>query len=250
MDSADNIKLTQYLNTITALLQAMRESTNIKPDDVWKYSSYKSFIRKYNQLLNIIIEDKIVSFPAIIDEFSLDKIPGPCDTLPIQQKDLFDSLMANLLMLKNFLEIKSDTKRKEIIWINEHIKNCLRKVIFEIPENETIVQNAIETILIGYGFSKGVDYDRETGRIKVSAKETIPDFIFERLNLALEVKLCKDVKRISSIIDEINADIQAYSRKYEKLLFVIYDIGGIRDEEEFKNDLDNQKNIFVEIVKH
>lgn len=250
MDSEDNIKLTNYVNTIDALLQAMRESINIKPDDVWKYSSYKYFMLKYNQLLSTVNKEKIVSIPLIIDGYNLDKIPGPCDTIAIQQKEMFDSLMVNLLMLKKFLEIKSDVNRKEVIGIKDHIKNCLRKAIFEVPQNETAVQNAIEIILIGYGFSKGTDYDRETGRVKVSAKETIPDFIFERLNLALEVKLCKDSKRISSLIDEINADIQAYSKKYEKLLFMVYDVGCIRDENEFKNDLDNQKNIFVEIVKH
>ena len=64
--------------------------------------------------------------------------------------------------------------------------NCLRKVIYEIPEKELTVQNGIESILVGYGLSKGIDYDRETGRVKVSAKETIPDFIFDRLNLALD----------------------------------------------------------------
>jgi hypothetical protein len=33
-------------------------------------------------------------------------------------------------------------------------------------------------------------------------------------------------------------------------MFVIYDIGVIRNEDEFKTDLDNSKNINVLIVKH
>ena len=78
----------------------------------------------------------------------------------------------------------------------------------------------------------------------------IDKIIFGRLNLALEVKLCKNKQKIGSLVDEINADIRAYSKKYEKLLFVVYDIGCIQDEDEFKNDLDNQSTIFVEIVKH
>ncbi|MHC4122965.1 MAG: PD-(D/E)XK nuclease domain-containing protein [Planctomycetota bacterium] len=248
MDAESNIKVAQYIYTIDALLQTMRES--IEPQSFMKYSSYKYFIRKYNQLLNTIIQDKIVSLPETIDGFNFDKIPGPFDTTGIQQKELYDSLLVNLLILKNFLATRSDINRKEVISIKDHIKNCLRKVVYDTPEKEIVVQNGIESILIGYGLSKGIDYDRETGRVKVSAKETIPDFIFGRLNLALEVKLCKNKQKICSLVDEINADIRAYSKKYEKLLFVVYDIGCIQDEDEFKNDLDNQSTIFVEIVKH
>jgi len=248
MDAESNIQVAQYIYIIDALLQTMRES--IEPQGFMKYSSYKYFIRKYNQLLNTIIQDKIVSLPALIDGFNIDKIPGPFNTTGIQQKELYDSLLVNLLILKNFLATRSDINRKEVISIKDHIKNCLRKVVYDTPEKELVVQNGIESILIGYGLSKGIDYDRETGRVKVSAKETIPDFIFGRLNLALEVKLCKDKQKIGSIVDEINADIRAYSKTYGKLLFVVYDIGCIQDEDEFKNDLDNQSTIFVEIIKH
>lgn len=248
MSSEANVKLAEYVNAIDALLQTMRESA--ASEHFMKYSSYKSFIRKYDQLLNMIVQDKIVSLPAIIDRFNLDKIPGPFDTTGIRQKELYDSLMLNLLLVRNFLETKSDVKRKEVISIKDHIRNCLRKVIYGTPKKEVEVQNGIESILIGYGLSKGIDYDRESGRVKVSAKETIPDFIFPRLDLALEVKLCTDKQKIGSLIDEINADIRAYSKEYRKLLFVVYDIGCIQDEDEFKNDLDNQKTIFVEIIKH
>jgi hypothetical protein len=47
-------------------------------------------------------------------------------------------------------------------------------------------------LLIGRGFTKGIDYDRETGRVKVSIKEVVPDFVFPKLGLALEVKLSTD----------------------------------------------------------
>ena len=35
-----------------------------------------------------------------------------------------------------------------------------------------------------------------------------------------------------------------------KILFVVYDLESIRDEEEFKKDLDNNNNIRVIIIKH
>ena len=60
------------------------------------------------------------------------------------------------------------------------------------------------------------------------------------------------VQRLMNMIcnDEINADITAYSTKYERLLFVVYDLGVIRDEAEFRRDIENAgANIKVVIVK-
>jgi hypothetical protein len=75
----------------------------------------------------------------------------------------------------------------------------------------------------------GNDYDRESGKFEFSGKEYIPDFIVPKLNLCIEVKLLRDGKR-SRIIDEINADITAYGKYYERLMFVVYDLGVIRDD--------------------
>ena len=57
--------------------------------------------------------------------------------------------------------------------------------------------------------------------------------------------------RKSKIIEEINADITAYDKEYKRQLFVVYDLGVIRDEIEFKRDIENAKDdIKVIIVKH
>ncbi|MBI2820028.1 MAG: hypothetical protein HYX73_08620 [Acidobacteria bacterium] len=104
--------------------------------------------------------------------------------------------------------------------------------------------------MIGRGMSKGSDYDRETGRVKFSSKEVIPDFIFPKLNLALEVKLASDSSRAKGVIDEVNADIRTYKKKFKFVLFVIYDIGSIRDESEFRRDLESEDGVSVLIIKH
>lgn len=53
------------------------------------------------------------------------------------------------------------------------------------------------------------------------------------------------------MIEEINADITAYSKEYKRQIYVIYDLGVIRDEVEFKRDIENAKDdIKVIIVKH
>jgi REase_DpnII-MboI len=83
-------------------------------------------------------------------------------------------------------------------------------------------------LLIGRGLAKGIDYDREVGQVKVSIKEVIQDFILPKLSLAIEVKLAKTDTKARSIVDEINADIQAYGRKYDQILFIVHDVGSIR----------------------
>ena len=112
------------------------------------------------------------------------------------------------------------------------------------------VQNGIESLIVGRGMAKGTDYDRETGRVKMSGKESVPDFIFSNLKLCLEVKLSKSADKLKAMIDEINADIRTYSTVYDRQLYVIYDLGTIRDEEEFKRDLEDTPGVSVIVVKH
>jgi hypothetical protein len=111
-------------------------------------------------------------------------------------------------------------------------------------------KNAVEQLLIGRGLTKGLDYDRETGRVKVSIKEVVPDFVLPQLSLAIEVKLAKTDTKSKAIVDEINADIQAYGRSYAHLLFIVYDLGTIRDIVEFTRDLESVAGVEAIVVKH
>lgn len=104
--------------------------------------------------------------------------------------------------------------------------------------------------MIGRGLLKGQDYDREVGRVKMSVKELVPAFILLRLSLALEVKLVNSQARVKDVVDEINADIAAYSKQYRNLFFLVYDTGHVRDESEFRHDLEQTRNVSVLIVKH
>jgi len=241
-------KLNEFLDLVNAIMDSMRFSIENNKEDVWRFSSYLEYILKYNKLLEDL--SKYIKIDTIVDYYNIEKIPSPYDTIAIQQKGYFDSVYTNLSILKAFLENKLGKNKTEIINLKDFFQSNLRKAIFNSPEKEADIQDVIEQLLIGKGFSKGIDYDREKGRIKVSAKEVIPDFILHKLDLALEVKFSNSRNKIKKIIDEINADIQSYSKKYSNILFIVYDIGFIRDEEEFKNDLDNKDNINLIIVKH
>ena len=71
--------------------------------------------------------------------------------------------------------------------LTDFLQANLRKAVFVTPEREMEVQNGIESLIVGRGMAKGTDYDRETGRVKTSGKESVPDFIFSNLKLCLEV---------------------------------------------------------------
>ena len=121
--------------------------------------------------------------------------------------------------------------------------------MFKKPEKEVEIQNSVESLLLGRGFSKGVDYDRETGKFEFSGKEYIPDFIIPKMSLCIEVKLLREGRK-SKIIEEISADITAYKKVYQRQLFIVYDLGVIQNEVEFKRDIEMTDGVKVIVVKH
>jgi len=248
LDKNENDKLNEIMLQCKSLKDTMHLVYNTNTDDIWRFSNYKTFMRKYNFLVKE--SSKYFKLTELFDFFDIDKVPSAFDTIAMQQKNMFEQVLANLTLLLTTIGNALGKKEKEIDSLRYFLQVNLRKAIFELPTKEIEVQNAIEQLLIGRGLNRGVDYDREKGRVKVSAKEVIPDFIFPFYNLALEVKLLNTKEKLGVLIDEINADIQSYCKKYSQVYFIIYDLGIIRDEIEFKNDLDNQSNIFLIIVKH
>jgi len=218
------------------------------PANHWKHGGYKQFARKYNQIVAEI--QKTIVLPPIFDVFDLAKIPGGGDTLPFQQKEIFEGVHANASVLKGWLESKLGVVEDETAALRDFIQSRLRSAVFRLPEKEREIQEALEQLFIGRGLQKGLDYDREVGHVKVSAKESVPDFILQKLALALEVKLVGSAGRVREVVDEVNADIAAYSKAYRSLLFVVYDLGHIRDEGEFRQDLERSGNVSVIVVKH
>jgi hypothetical protein len=246
-DNKDQLR--EYLKWTDALLRSME--TCLRGDDsgnVWKYAGFRQFVRKYNQIIGVVAQS--ITLPPILDMYDLDQIPGLGNTIAVQQKDLFESVHANASVLKAFLEGKLGVIDDEIGALRDFLQARLRSAVLRPPEKERDIQDAIEQVLIGRGLVKGQDYDRETGRVKVSIKEVIPDFILVKLNLALEVKLISEAGRAKTVVDEINADIMSYSKSYRRLFFVVYDLGFIRVEEEFRRDLEADGRVSVVIVKH
>lgn len=151
--------------------------------------------------------------------------------------------------IRNVFEPHLDSESSDnVVKILSIIENQLRKTIRSEPENEKEVQNNIENLFLGAGLDQ--DFSREKDIIEYSSKTYIPDFTFNMLNIVLEVKFCKTKRRIAGIISEINDDIVAYKTKYTNLIFVIYDVGMIRDQDAFRNSLELNENVVVRIIKH
>jgi hypothetical protein len=241
-------KLRGALLTVTALKRSMELALTSDPSAVWKHAAYKQYMRKYNEVVTYIKTFATIAVP--VDLYNLSNVPGSGDTVMPVQKELFESVHANLSILEAYLSTKTALQEEKVENLRHFLEANLRKAIFDIPELERDVQNAVEQLLIGRGLIKGIDYDREVGRVKVSIKEVVPDFILPKLSLALEIKLSKTEGKSRVLVDEINADILAYGKSYRQTLFVVYDLGTIRDVLEFTRDLEAVDGVEVIVIKH
>jgi hypothetical protein len=149
--------------------------------------------------------------------------------------------------IENVYEARDLVKESNlIIHVLSTIQSQLRKSIRETPNNEGMVQDHLETIFN----VKGFDFLREKEHIEYSSKAYVPDFTFPSISATVEVKLCNSQRKEKDIISEINDDIVAYSTKYSNLIFIVYDIGIIRDLDMFRGSFSKHPNVIVEVIKH
>lgn len=232
-----------------SLEKTMTEVANSAGENIgFHYVSCNDFIRHYQELAERA--EPYINFNAPYHSYNIEKLTNPHDMTGIQQKNLFESALFSTRMLLNILESYFDYADDESDNLANLINKRFRMMFHEEPSNEKDVQNTLENLFIANNYSKGIDYDRETGKFNFSGREYIPDFIIPKINLCIEIKIIKDKSRRSKIIEEINADITAYTKKYERILFVVYDLGVIRDELEFKRDIEACGNVSVIIIKH
>jgi hypothetical protein len=150
-----------------------------------------------------------------------------------------------LSSLASYLQSKLGTKQQEHEQVIDLINATLRASIYQDPQHEREVQDVLETIFR----ARALDFRREQDTVPYSTKRYIPDFTFNRISLAVEVKLCKAKDREKTMIEEINSDIIGYGGRYDRCLFVIYDLGFIRDVAKFSADIEENPNVHVLIIK-
>lgn len=243
-------RMASYLTMADALMDAMtRAVPSHVSDDHWRYSGYAQYMRKYNELATTVLSIEPADAP--IDTYNLEHLPGLGDTPPMQQRAYFEDVRANLAILRAYLQNRVHPKAERIAGLADFFEANLRRATLHMPERETDVQDVVEQLLIGKGMEKGLDYDRESGRVKFSAKEVIPDFNLLQLSTAVEVKLLKSGTKVGPVIDQINADVVAYGKDYDVQVYVVYDCGGvISDVSEFRRDIEAADGVRVLVIKH
>jgi hypothetical protein len=246
----NKLLLKQLHDNLVSLEETMKLTLlQTSESNIYRYANYKFYLQKYNDIANIAIKEK-PEIKAIISTYPINTIPDSDKMHFANQKKWFEICLTSTALLRSTINNFLDIKGQGIENLKNFFQANLRKAVLIDPANEYDIQDVAEQILIGKGYLKGFDYDREVGRVKVSIKENKPDFIFQKLDLALEIKFSASKVKSKKIVDEINADIQSYSKKYRLLLFIIYDKGSIRDETEFKQGLDNENNVQLIIIKH
>lgn len=215
--------------------------------EIGRYSSYRDMACIYNDFAEQV--KQVLKFSSMMYTFNIAEIPPYGDAVWGVEKKILEQVFVSAKMLLATLEGNINFVDDEFDNVGNFFSSRLRTVVFNKPEKEVEVQNAIEALLLGRGLSKGVDYDRESGKFEYSGKEFIPDFIIPKLNLCIEVKLLKEGRK-SKVIEEISADITAYQKEYQRQLYIVYDLGVIQNETEFKRDIEKSDGVKVIIIKH
>lgn len=235
-----------------AMKTAMEATLNATTPDTAKWGAALSYASSYNNLAKAYHHYGEISEPSprllkIYDQKKLHSINGLDWHL---LKKIFDTVYMDVLTLNELLAEYATIDISEFLEIEDFVKMNLRRAIFEKPTKEVQVQDTVEILLAGRGLKKPVDYDRETGRVKISGKENVPDFILKASKTALEIKLLRDKKSKSEIIEQMKSDIIGYRPDHKQILFVVYDLGGIQDENEFVSGFVENPGVRVALVKH
>lgn len=206
---------------------------------------YWAFVHEYNKLVPYVHElygKESKSLFQVIDT----KNTEPSKVSMKSWGSMAEIAVSRLTSLTAYLQAKLVAPDRQVNAVLDLVKVMLRPSIFNKPEQEKEIQNTLEIIFR----SRGLDYRREKVKIEYSSKSFVPDFTFESLDLALEVKFCDSEKKEKTIIDEMNADIPAYQTRYRWIIFVVYDLGIIQDEHIFKSSIESNPDVYVHIQKH
>jgi hypothetical protein len=209
-----------------------------------EYVSYYAFQRRYRILYTqICLEMKV----SIVSTGHPSDYKEPADTIEVFWSGYLNDVIVAIGQMVAYLENYLGVPIKVTSKLVEDIDDKLRATIHENPKNEREVQESVENLLI----IKDYEFNREKVTIPYSTKYYTPDFTFDTLNTAMDVKLCNSPSDEKNVIDEINADIPAYKSKYGYVVFVVYDMGFIRDTLSFVKGIEkNNPSVYVTVVKH
>lgn len=114
------------------------------------------------------------------------------------------------------------------------------------PDGEKAVQDAVQNTLNALG----ILHSRDREVVSIGGKSFKPDFVIEAWDMAIEVKYARGDRGPADLQEEMAADVAAYSTRWKRTLFVVYDNGTIADPFQFRLDNIRKLQTSVIIVKH
>jgi hypothetical protein len=220
-------------------------SSNNSTHDFYDYGGYPIYIEQYNkyqQLTSELFGDEAIAlFPPLLPEAWV----NPSEENGRMWRTHLENVAVRLFNLDVYLQSKLDDTEQRVQATIDLIEANLRPSIYDDPDKEKNVQDVIETIFR----ARSLPFLREKVHIPYSTKTFVPDFTFDSLHLVVEAKLCNREGREKAIIDEVNADILAYQTRYKSLIFVVYDLGFIRDVAQFKIDIEENPDVYAIVIK-
>jgi len=243
---------TMDIKILYSMVKATAESASKALDpcigsshNFYDYGGYPIYIEQYNVYQHLTVELFGDETQALFRPIFPGSWVIPSEENGRMWRTHLENVAVRLGSLEAFLKTKLGDTDQRIQSISDLIEAHLRPSIFKDPCKEREIQDILETLF----HVRDLPYLREKGHIKYSTKTYVPDFTFDSLNLVVEAKLCNREGREKEIIDEVNADILAYKTKYDSIIFVIYDLGFIRDVGQFKADIEKNPNIYAIVIK-
>lgn len=228
-------------NSASSALNSSNNSTH----DFYDYGGYPIYIEQYNKYQQVTSElfgdEALALFPPLLPEAWV----NPSEENGRMWRTHLENVAVRLFNLEVYLQSKLDDTEQRVQATIDLIEANLRPSIYDDPDKEKNVQDVLETIFR----ARSLPFLREKVHIPYSSKTFVPDFTFDSLHLVVEAKLCNRDGREKAIIDEVNADILAYQTRYKSLIFVIYDLGFIRDVAQFKLDIEKNPDVYAIVVK-
>lgn len=159
------------------------------------YSGFPAYVGQYNRFSNALTKlfgtEAEELFPLLPE--SMMHIGN---WAPVQFRGNLELVSVGLDQMVTYLQSKLNIVDQEIEAILDFIEANLRPAFREDPQDEDAVQDALEIMFRAGGY----DFLREREVVPYSVKSSIPDFTFDTLNLALEVKLCNKSKEKKKLL--------------------------------------------------
>jgi hypothetical protein len=226
---------------INADTSSSREQLNGR-NVFYLFSDRMIFPISYDDEAELLIKDKVeidlsevVGFRVSDERIRMELSSG--DYIEMRDFWIEDNLVPILFNVIHECTIEHACRqRSEVIrGILNRIKKNLRNCMLSPPRSEYDVHDVLEIIFK----VMDLEFERDKEHILVATKTKKPDFTFSDLKMAIEVKLCKSKQSEKRIIDELNGVILPYKQQYDKIVFVIYDLGIIIDEEKIVRFFEN-----------